>query len=777
MRQPADDAPATQHAGARASVETGSRGNRRGTSVKELGAPREGEALVDSPRADPPAAEEAPATDKADQDAGIALSGDDPLTVQARTPAAIAGELNENPAECCAIPNRSIEVSLMQQVLGWPMWFFIGLGGGLVLSLLLVWCGGAIRNRARAARVDVGPLLLGHDQPRESAPDTPRRQKKVAGDVDERRRGSHVVEQASAVLEDESGSPMTAIEPHGDIHSVDPSATVIRHDFNARALPGIAYVGRAFEPKLAFPTMEEGAVALVVAYPITSFQQVRVPLRDFQRSGASVERVGASSASAYPQDAKADRHAHPMEFTDSDHARQVEALEAQLALRPGDLSLKIRLGSCLLKYALVTGNEMVRASLLDASIDYLHDVSTSDQAGVEPLALLGDACYRRSLIGPEIDVIQLANAETALRRAMAAGASACSDVAWSLQQVLCTVTPGSDRRAICLRLQEALELLDRGIEAGPSDLARWGGAVLLAQLKLTKYGYRNATARRLRLRELHAKYVDDMHKENSPLVLSAWVELLCAIAEPLTGDAAAERYQESEIALMRLAAIDQGGKIYALAFSSFVLGRTHAAHGKARHDLLVQAEAILVPYVEHDEKLRLQAAFVAIAQARIVPPDQAAVHYRQAIARATPLAAVPSLALEALRVMLVALLALDETNDRRVYARCLEVMTASDDVDSLFLLAESAFRDARHAAGCLYCEKAWRAGGAIPAVLLSQWQRAHASWLESDGSSGECLGNQRYLRMARACRGHSPSASVSADGTFGPSRTMHGAAA
>lgn len=664
----------------------------------------------------------------------------------------------------------------MQQVLGWPMWFFLGLGIGLVLSLFFVWCGWAIRNRVRAARGNAGPLLLGHDQSREAAHGTSRRTE-VTGDVDEWRPGQRPVEQASAVLGDESGQPITVIEPHGGIRSVDPSDAVIRHDFNARALPGIAYVGRAFEPKLAFPTMEEGAVALMVAYPITSFQQARAPLRDFAGTGASVGRAGASSASAYPSDAKADQHTRAVEFPDSDYARHIEALEAQLVLRPGDLSLKMRLGSCLLKYALVTGNEMVRAGLLDASIDCLQDVCASDDAGVEPLALLGDACYRRSLIGPEVDVIQLANAETALRRAMVAGASACSDVAWSLQQVLCTILPGSDRHATCLRLQEAMDVLDRGIEAGPADLARWDGALLLAELKFTEYGYRNATARRLRLRALHAKYVADMHKENSPLVLSAWVELLCAIAEPLTGDAAAERYQESEIALMRLAAIDQGGKIYALAFSSFVLGRTHAAHGKARHDLLVQAEAILVPYVEHDEKLRLQAAFVAIAQARIVPPDQAAVHYRQAIARATPLAAVPSLALEALRVMLVALLALDETNDRRVYARCLEVMTASDDADSLFLLAESAFRDARHAAGCLYCEQAWRAGGAIPAVLLSQWQRAHASWLESDGSSGECLGNQRHLRMARACRGQSPSASVSADGTLGPSRTMHGAAA
>jgi hypothetical protein len=120
-----------------------------------------------------------------------------------------------------------------------------------------------------------------------------------------------------------------------------------------------------------------------------------------------------------------------------------------------------------------------------------------------------------------------------------------------------------------------------------------------------------------------------------------------------------------------------------------------------------------------------------MAQARLAPSSRVGALCQQVLRWAGPLTSSPSLMLPALRVVLEALLMSDEANpqnERRVYSRCLEVIVAPDDAESLSLLAEVAFREQRYADGCRHCARSWRAGGTLMPNLLAAWQAGSAHW-------------------------------------------------
>jgi hypothetical protein len=434
-------------------------------------------------------------------------------------------------------------------------------------------------------------------------------------------------------------------------------------------------------------------------------------------------------------------------------AELLDALEAYLRLRPDDLETKRAVGLSLLADAQDQFDEPARAGMLDASIRILRDVAHVDHDSL-PAEKLGEACYLRALIGPEIDGALLDEAEQVLRTVMQQDDRPHSGAAWQLQRVLHAAPRGMARERVAARLEEACRLLAKGAQT-PCATSAWKAALLTTEWRWLMTCCQNATECRLRLRELHARWLPAMEAETTAEVLAAWVGLLCAMAESLSTPLALERYTEARGALRHLLADDGESARYARAVAQVALGRARLERGPARSALLDQADTVLHPFVDRDDSLRLEACRVALMQAQGKDMIGARSFYLRAIELARPLTAAPTLTVDALRCMLTALLALGEEKDRRVYAKCLEIIAEADDVDSQLLLAECHLRSAEHRAGCLHAELAWRAGAALSPSLLALWQVAYPAWAAQAGTAAEVVRNRQSLRMASSAAGAS----------------------
>ena len=432
-------------------------------------------------------------------------------------------------------------------------------------------------------------------------------------------------------------------------------------------------------------------------------------------------------------------------------AELLDALESYLRQRPDDLETKRAVGLSLLADAQDQSDEPTRAGMLDASIRILRDVAHVDHDSL-PAEKLGEACYLRALIGPEIDGELLNEAEQVLRTVMQHDARPHAGAAWQLQRVLHAAPRGMARGRVAERLEEACRLLARGAQT-PCATSAWKAALLTTEWRWLMTCCQNATERRLRLRELHARWLPAMEAETTAEVLAAWVGLLCAMAESLSAPLALERYTEAREALRHLLADDGESARYAQAVAQVALGRAGLERGLTRSALLDQADAVLHPFVDRDDSLRLEACRVALMQAQGKDMIGARSFYLRAIELARPLTAAPTFTVDALRCMLTALLALGEEKDRRVYAKCLEIVAEADDADSQRLLAECHLRSAEHRAGCLHAELAWRAGAALSPALLALWQLAYPAWAAQAGTSAEVVRNRQSLRMASSAAG------------------------
>lgn len=432
-------------------------------------------------------------------------------------------------------------------------------------------------------------------------------------------------------------------------------------------------------------------------------------------------------------------------------AELLDALESFLRQRPDDLETKRAVGLSLLADAQDQLDEPVRAGMLDASIRILREVAHVDHDNL-PAEKLGEACYLRAQIGPDIDGELLGEAEQVLREAMQQDTRPHSGAAWQLQRVLRAAPRGMARERVAARLEEACSLLARGAET-PCGPSAWKAALLTTEWRWLMTCCQNATERRLRLRELYARWLPAMEAETTAEVLAAWVGLLCAMAQSLSAPLALERYTEARRVLRRLLADDGESARYARAVAQMALGRARLEHGLTRSALLDQADTVLLPFIDRDDSLRLEACRVALTQAQGKDMVGARSFYLRAVELARPLTAAPTFTVDALRCMLTALLALGEEKDRRVYAKCLEIVAEADDADSQLLLAECHLRRADHGAGCLHAELAWRAGAALSPTLLALWQAAYPAWAARAGTSAELARNRQSLRMASSAAG------------------------
>ncbi|QAU24127.1 hypothetical protein EO087_09095 [Dyella sp. M7H15-1] len=437
----------------------------------------------------------------------------------------------------------------------------------------------------------------------------------------------------------------------------------------------------------------------------------------------------------------------------ADYAAAARALEAYLAITPEAAIARLRLGHCLIAQVDRELDEIAQGMLLQSCINALNGFDMTNNAmRLIQLGMLGDAMSRHALLEPTVDANAIAEAENVLREALAMDATEDSGVAWSLQKLLGAEIPGMTAAEISSRLQECIVILRLGLAAcvGTPDRPRWQAALLRAELKEVHYTHPNVAARRLRLRELHADYAEMMSCEQSPDVLTAWVELLCAMAEPLVGSAARERYDEVDQVLGRLIESDSADSLYAMAWIKMVNGRLSIESESGKRDLLERTTAVLEPRLDMaSDTLRLQASKLALQQAELAegPVEQGSA-YARALKLARPLTAVPSLSIPALGCALRALLGMHEDEERRVYAKCLRVI-APGDVELIGLLAISAYRDDQFAEACLDFEAAWlRADNNFPEAWLDAWREAHHRWMEY-GDDESLQRNQRYLRQAR----------------------------
>ena len=444
--------------------------------------------------------------------------------------------------------------------------------------------------------------------------------------------------------------------------------------------------------------------------------------------------------------------------SDADHVQAICALETYLSLRSQDMTARLRLGHSLLHLAGREKGAAAQASLLHYCIDILRQPFRFESAQQQwLLALLGEALCRRTLQDAVIDQARQAEAEKLLRQAVAMGPMPDRDAAWWLQKSLTTTATGTRSDLELARLNEAIALLQDAVEATVArpEHSRWLAALLRAELKEAHLDPTSVLALRLRLRELHARHAGDMQTETSPMVLAAWVELLCAMATPLAGAAAQARHGEVDAALDRLSTHDADGGLYASAWIRMAQGRLHIESQAGRRALLQRAESLLTPCLDGvDPAICVEAGELAHAQAaREGDLQERDAAYARALAFVRPVIGSTSpLAARALRCALKAALALRREEERRVLAANLDQL-APEDTESLGLLAASARQDGVPADTCRYLERAARRSKALPDDLLELWKDASALWASQCGNDAAWQANQHQLQLAESRRG------------------------
>lgn len=435
-----------------------------------------------------------------------------------------------------------------------------------------------------------------------------------------------------------------------------------------------------------------------------------------------------------------------------DFSQAAQAWETYLAYVPDDVSAMSCLGECLLDQASAEQEELAKAALLQRGADVLGQVVDAVEApDRKSLGLLGEALCRYAMSGMAVNEAVLAQAEDVLRRAMDGGSADDSHAAWWLQTLLAVQLPGKDAAVLLARLQESIAMLRQGVSASGSSPGRirWQSALLHAELEEVLRAPIGAASRRLRLIDLHARYAETMNGEAAPEVLAAWVDLLCACARALTGSAAMKRYQEIDDMLARLSSSDPDGRWYKASWMDMLHGRLLLENEGGKRNLLARTENLLAGRWNASPSLRLETSKLALMRAAL--EEDAHVQqraYMRALELARPLTAVPSLAVPALQCALKALLAMQENKERRVYARCLQILMPTDG-QSLALLAESAYQDDMPADACRYLEQAIRAQGArLPDPMYNLWHDASSRWAEQSGRDDEWQRNRRQLRLA-----------------------------
>lgn len=435
------------------------------------------------------------------------------------------------------------------------------------------------------------------------------------------------------------------------------------------------------------------------------------------------------------------------------YAAAASALETLLVLRQDNATAMFRLAYSQLRQVDGQSDEMEKMGLLQSCIDRLTVIGTMDTE-LDPLHLgvLGEALCRQALLDVVVDEARLAEAEGTLRQALANAVDDDSEVAWWLQKLLAVPVPAMAPSVAQERLQESIELSRLGLKSSDCAIAqgRWQASLMQAELAHMRMDSLNKASNRLRLRALYSRYAPSMQSEQSPDVLAAWVDMLCALTSSMVGHAAIERYREIDDVLGRLSRVDSMGHLHAAAWVRMARSRLTIENEAGKRDLLARAWVILEPHLDRaDANLRLQASTLALERAVLATESEAGrVLYTRALELARPLTVVPSLAVSALGCVLKALLAMGEDSERRVYARCLNVISP-EDADSLCLLAQSSYRDGKFVEACRYLETAWlKRDKAWPEEYSDLWRDALDRWRDFDADDEAFQHNQRQWRHA-----------------------------
>lgn len=350
------------------------------------------------------------------------------------------------------------------------------------------------------------------------------------------------------------------------------------------------------------------------------------------------------------------------------------------------------------------------------------------------------------------------NAVVPLRAAMEAGAEVDSEAAWQLQEVLRQQAQSEQGDQGASRHAEASVIIQRALSEGAQATRRplWQAAAIDAEIESMRMENPNAAARRTRLREMRARFAPVLKGDVAPILVSAWVELLCTEAEGLVGNAAIEKYQEAEGLLTNAMRPKQDDMELALSASRVARRKAARQAPLARLATLRNAQQRLLKShadrMASSEALQFERAANAIEQAPLLRAQASREMYAQALEWAEPLVHSPKHEIMAMQYCLDAALAIDAVGEHDLMADHL-LSRARGDTEALLIVARYFLERGNLAKAAESCESAWRSG-APKSVLLPLWQSVVDAGESSPQSPTWLEGSFKYLAQARSADGH-----------------------
>lgn len=348
-----------------------------------------------------------------------------------------------------------------------------------------------------------------------------------------------------------------------------------------------------------------------------------------------------------------------------DYQRAADAFSQVLARQPSRQALRRRIGHCRLMQARASaGTSTSPLGPLTEAVDHLGATITAGQGDDARVFFeWGSALLERALITGDKEGSDLEWAETAFRSVLEIGEDGSdSEAAWSLQYVL---------RLRARRLQEgkakagraeAARIIEEALEVVGDAKRRilWQASAIQAAVEEALAEKHTPASMRLRLREIQAAY-RPLLKPGSPVpVVFAWVELLCAEGNDLMGTARKAKYAEAE-AVLKLAGAPTNPRdeleLQLLAARVMRL-KSQSESTSVRLSLLLVAERTLQPHLDRPatDELKMEAAWIALAQAALLRPAAARLAARRAVQLTEALLDIPDLQADALRCHLQACL-------------------------------------------------------------------------------------------------------------------------
>ncbi|WP_158982776.1 hypothetical protein [Lysobacter panacisoli] len=436
-----------------------------------------------------------------------------------------------------------------------------------------------------------------------------------------------------------------------------------------------------------------------------------------------------------------------------------DAFARVLELEPQRQALQRRIGQCRLEQARRLSAGPQRSRLFSEAAERLGLAAEAGGADIRLLADLGTAqaqCVALSndASGPTAYI----NAVVPLRAAMEAGAEEDSDAAWQLQDILRQQAQSEQGDQGASRHAEASAIIRRALSEGTQAARRplWQATAIDAAIESMRMKNPNAAARRTRLREIRARFAPIMKGDVAPVLVSAWVELLCTEADGLVGSVAIEKYQEAEARLSD--AMRSNHEDLSLAVSASRVARRKAARQAplARLATLRNAQQrLLKPYanrVASSEALQFERVANTIEQAPLLRMQASREMYAQALEWAEPLAHSPRHEAKAMQYCLDATLALDAVGEHDLMADRL-LGRARADAGAMLVVARYFLERGNLAKAAESCEAAWRSG-APKSVLVPLWQNVVDAAASNPVSAAWLDGSCKHLVQARNAEGH-----------------------